>query len=122
MHKLRVVLANTPRILADILRDLVDRQPDMAVVGEVRNLDELSPTIAAVQAHAVILTFSPPRSGQSICGVLRELHPALTLLGLALRTDRAVVWPPKAAPHAIEVTAAAILSALRGHVGRDQPH
>lgn len=121
METLRVVLANMPQILKQILRELVNRQPDMAIVGEMRTLAELPAAIAFLQAEAVILTFSPPSAGRSVCGVLREHHPALTLLGLALRNDRAVVWPPDAAPQPIEMTAAGILSALRGHVGH-QPH
>lgn len=115
MEKLRVVLANMPQILKQILRDLVDRQPDMAIAGEVGTLAELPSAVAALQAQAVILTFSPPRAGRAICRVLRERYPALTLLGLALGNDRAVVWPPGTAPRPIEITASGILKALREH-------
>ncbi len=120
MAKVRVVLANMPQILTHILRDLVNRQPDMAVVGEVRTLTDLPTLVASHRPHAVILTFSPPSVGRAICGALRAHRPALLLLGLAPRNDRAVVWSPDAPPEPIEMSAAAILRALRGHAERDR--
>ncbi len=58
MEKRRAVLANIPQIPAQILRDLVNQQRDMAVVGEVRTLGELPAAVAALQGEVVILTFS----------------------------------------------------------------
>lgn len=119
MKKRRVVLFNMPRILGHILRDLVDRQPDMAVVGEVRSLVELPQAIASLRAEAVILTLSPPGVVRSVCGALRKHHPALTLLGLVPSCDQVIVWSTNAAPQHIEMTASGILVALRGRVGMD---
>lgn len=113
MGKVRVVLANMPQILTHILRDLVNRQPDMAVVGEVRRLTDLPTLVASLCPQAVILTFSPPSTGMSVCCTLRERYPALTLLGLALKSDRAVAWIPDASPRSIELSAGAIVGALR---------
>ncbi len=113
MDKVRVVLANMPQILTHILRDLVNRQPDMAVVGEVRTLADLLNIVASLRPQAVILTFCPPSTGLSVCRPLRERSPALTLLGLALNNDRAVAWIPDAFPRSIELSAGAIVSALR---------
>ncbi len=111
--KVRVVLANMPRILTHILRDLVNRQPDMAVVGEGRRLADLPPLITSLHPEAVILTFSPPSTGMSVCCRLRERFPALTLLGLAVNNDRAVAWFPDASPRPIELSAGAIVGAIR---------
>ncbi len=80
MAKVRVVLANMPQIPTHIVRDLVNRQPDLAVVGEVRRQADLPTLVASRCAQAVILTFSPPSTGMSICCPLRERYPALTLL------------------------------------------
>ncbi len=94
VEKLRVVLANIPQIPRQLLRDLVNQQRDMAVVGEVRTLGELPAAVAALQGEVVILTFSPSCAGEQVCCALREHHPSLTLVGLAVRHDRAVIWPP----------------------------
>ncbi len=119
MGKLWVFLAHVPRILGDILKDLVERQPDMAIVGEVRSLVELPQAIASLRAEVVILTLSPPGVVRSVCGALRKHHPALTLLGLVPSCDQVIVWSTNAAPQHIEMTASGILVALRGRVGMD---
>ncbi len=105
-----MVLANIPQILRQILGDLVNQQRDMAVVGEVRTLGELPAAVAALQGEVVILTSSPSRAGEQVCCALREHHPSLTLVGLAVRHDRVVIWPP---PQPIALSATAILRALR---------
>ncbi len=113
MEKLRVVLANMPLILRLIVRDLIDQQQDMVVVGEVRTLGEVPAAVAAFQGEVVILTLSPSCNGEQVCYALREHYPTLTLLGLAVRHDRAVIWPPAAPPQPIALSAIAILRALR---------
>lgn len=119
LDKLRVVLANMPQILKLILRDLVNRQPDMAIVGEVRMPGRLSSTALSAAAEAVILTLSPPSVGQPVCRALRERHPAITLLGVDARSGRAAVWYPGEAPRPIELSTVGILTALRDSRTRD---
>ncbi len=81
--------------------------------GEVRRLTDLPTFVASLRPQAVILTFSPPSTGLSVCCTLRERYPVLTLLGLALKNDRAMAWIPDAAPRSIELSAGAIVGALR---------
>jgi hypothetical protein len=113
MGKVRVVLANASQLLTHILRDLVNRQPDMAVVGEVRTLADLPTVITSLHPQAVIVTFSPPSTGVSVCCPLRARYPTLTLLGVAPIIDRAMVWFPDAFPQSIELSGGAIVRALR---------
>lgn len=113
---LRVLLANLPRILAQILRDLVSRQPDMAIVGEVRALAEVPAAVASLQAEAVIVAASERDLVRSVA-VLRDRDPALTFLCLAPAGDRAVLCSPHAPPRPFELSASGVLGALRAHHG-----
>jgi len=121
MGRLRVVLANMPHILRQILQDVLDRQPDMTVVGEARTLAQLPQVVATLRAQAVILTLSPPGVSQLVCRALRRQYPNLTVLGIVPRDDRAVLWLPKASPRPIELSAAAVVGALRGEADAGQP-
>ncbi len=118
MPRLRVVLGAMARILRQILRDLVDRQPDMEVVGEVRTLAGLPKAIESCRAEAVILTLPPLDDADILCALRRD-HPGLTFLAIAGDHDRAAVWPAGEDPRPIEVSAAGILIALRQ--GRPSP-
>lgn len=79
VDKVRVVLAEMPEILRYILRDLLSKQADMEVVGEVRSPASLPTAVASFRAEVVILTLSPA-SESSLCA-LREQYPGLALLG-----------------------------------------
>jgi len=118
MGKVRIVLANMPQILCQIMRDLLDRQPDMTVVGEVGTLDEVPRAVDSLGAEAVILTLPSPTSGRAVYLALRGEQPHLTVLGLAPEDDRAVVWSPHTSPRPVELSAAGILEALREHAPR----
>lgn len=111
MPKKRVVLANMPRMLADIVASLVDRQPDMSVVGTVK-LGDLG-AIEALRPEAVILTPSRLDPAHTARDSIRRAHPALTLLELRVRDDRAVLWSSSAGPAVMELSAAAIVGAVR---------
>lgn len=112
MAKKRVVLANMPQMLAAIVASLIDRQPDMSVVGEIVPGD-LS-AVAALRPEAVILAPSRHDPQHRVREGLRRTHPGLTLLELRPRDDRAVVWSSSAGPAVLELTAAAIVGAVRG--------
>ncbi len=111
MEKLRVILGDMPEILRYILRDLMSRQPDMEIVGEVRSPASLPTAIASFRAEVVILTLSPA-SEWSVCA-LREQHPGLAILGLSKDSDRAVIWPPGDGPRPVKMSARAVLAGLR---------
>ena len=113
MKQSRVLLANIPPILGRILTGLVNGQPDMVVVGEVRSLAELPPAIASLRAEAVILTFPRPAAGRAIYRAIRQRYPSLTFLGYVPGIDRIVVWPANGAASCIDMTASGVIRALR---------
>lgn len=110
----RVVLANLPRITNDILRVVVERQPDLRVVGEADRLDELSRALEALRADAVIVGVR--RGGPRPVAALREAHPLLTFLELLVHDDLALLWLPSLAPRPVELSASGIVAALRKEV------
>jgi DNA-binding NarL/FixJ family response regulator len=110
----RVLIANMPPILGQILTGLVNAQPDMSVVGEVRSLAGLPPAIASLRAAAVILTLPRPSVGRAMCRAIRRHHPAITLLGQVPGMDRIVVLPAGGAASCIAMSASGIVRALRG--------
>lgn len=113
--KTRVVLANMPRILATIVRDLVDRQPDMGVVATVRLADVVS-AARSLHPEAVILTPSRADPAHATREALRRERPDLAILELRFRDGRAVLWAPPREPVAVELSAAGVVAALRHHV------
>ncbi len=112
MTKKRVVLANLPRMLASIVTDLVDRQPDMAVVGSVK-LADVAIVVSCLRAEAVILTPSRADPEHRAREQLRRNYPGLTVLELRVRDDHAVVWAPSQGPEVVDLSASGIVAAIR---------
>lgn len=53
MHKIIVLLAIQPRMLAEVVGGIVERQPDMDTVGEVSDPGELGVAIQATGAQVL---------------------------------------------------------------------
>ncbi len=106
----RVLLANLPRLLSQIVREILGEHHDIAVVGEV-SLDDLHAAIATLALEALILGVS--RHDARSVGPLRAAHPGLAVLEIALHDERAVLWPPRAVPRAVELSPSGIVAAIR---------
>jgi DNA-binding NarL/FixJ family response regulator len=56
MKKIRILLANSrPRIMREVIRQLIKRQPDMEIVGEVLDLSAVVRTAQETRADVIIV-------------------------------------------------------------------
>ncbi len=81
MNSIRVLIAEMPQLVTDIAQEAIERQPDMEVVGVVRDPGELRTTVTSTEAEVLLC---PTGSGE-LPAVYRELfdsHPRLRLLAL----------------------------------------
>ena len=92
MGKVRVLLANKPRMLRELLRSLIQRQADMEVMGEVLDPVELLLAVDETQADVVVVDL--PESGEEpgICSHLLAEYPQLLVLALSPGRDRAILY------------------------------
>jgi DNA-binding NarL/FixJ family response regulator len=90
MKKIRILLANDPQMRRALMREVIERQPDMEIVGET--VDPLGLLLAARQtrAEAVIMTLRDSEDPGLISHLLAEC-PDLTILGLASSGDSAFI-------------------------------
>jgi DNA-binding NarL/FixJ family response regulator len=113
MQKIRIILANYPRIMRELVREIIQRQPDMEIVGEI--VDPLHVLLAAreTRAEAVIVALKNSEDPGLISHLLAEC-PSLTILGLASQGDDAfIVQMCPQRTEIIDSSVANILSALR---------
>jgi DNA-binding NarL/FixJ family response regulator len=80
---IRVLLADDDRTFLDALRELIDRQPELGVVGLAENgleaieqADDLDPDAVVIDLHMPLL------DGVSAVAHLRRHHPSLCLIAL----------------------------------------
>ncbi|HEY3206093.1 MAG TPA: response regulator transcription factor [Gaiellaceae bacterium] len=82
-HGIRVVLADDDRNFLESLRQLIDRQPELGVVGMAENgleaieqVEELNPDALVIDLHMPLL------DGVSAVARLRNDHPSLCVIAL----------------------------------------
>jgi DNA-binding NarL/FixJ family response regulator len=82
---IRVLLANHPAMIPDAIRQLLDEQEDMEVVGDVRGPMKILQEVGRTQADAVILV-QEGVDEPGLCSQLLAVYPDVTIL--CLRGDR----------------------------------
>jgi two-component system response regulator DevR len=92
----RIVLVDDHAIMRQGLRAVLEREPDLHVVGEAANPADAVAAVAAARPHVVLLdlklTAGPQTDGLDVCRRLCALHPGIGVLVLTtFAEDRLVV-------------------------------
>jgi len=82
VEKIRVLLANYPMMIPDEVRKLVEGQPGMEIVGDLRGPMRILQEVGRTKADAVILTLDGIVE-PGLCSQLLAVYPDLTILGVA---------------------------------------
>lgn len=83
MHKVRVLIANRPRLMRDVVMATLADQPDIEIVGETQNDNEITELVEKVRPDFVIIALDEPESRPGICGFLLGRYPHLKVLAIA---------------------------------------
>ena len=110
VKKIRVLLANRPRMMREVVREIVESQQDMEVVGEVLNPVEVLVAVREAKPDAVILALKDSEE-PGLCSHLVAEYPNLTILGLAPDGRTALIRPRR--QEIVHPSGANILSTLR---------
>jgi len=70
-----------PRMLCDILADVLSAESDMEVVGVLSSRSKLRATVAETRADVVVLALGDSRLPED-CGRLLHAHPRIRVLGV----------------------------------------
>jgi DNA-binding NarL/FixJ family response regulator len=87
---IRIVFAEMPPLLADIIRQAVAGEPDMAIVGECRDCSALREMLVAEGCEVVMVGTSDP-DALALPRQLLDAAPRMKVLMLETRGSRAVM-------------------------------
>jgi two-component system, NarL family, response regulator NreC len=89
MAKLRVMLADDHLVVREGLKALINREPDMEVVGEVSDGIEVIASAERTRPNVVVMDVSMPHlNGMEATRQLRETLPETRVLALSMHEDR----------------------------------
>jgi DNA-binding NarL/FixJ family response regulator len=92
MSKITVMLASRPKMLSDVIRNIIAKQPDMVLIGDV--VDPIKLLFATKQkaVDVVIVVPSRPNGEPKICSHLLTEHPLLKIITLSAKGDMAHLY------------------------------
>lgn len=92
MPQINVMLSSRPKLLSDVMRNLIERQPDMSIVGDVIDPIELIFALRTTFADVVIITPLNANGEPKICGQLLKEHPRLKVLILTPESKEVYIY------------------------------
>ncbi len=112
----RILVANAPKLMREVVVATLSDQPDIEIVGEVSDESEILPRVHATAPDLVVVALDETETRPKICDrVLRE-YPGVRVIAVAARKDRTICYWASFDIHSndIETSPQGFLSAVRG--------
>ncbi len=116
MEKIRVLVANRPRLMRELVIATISDQPDIEVLGEIKEDSEISHVVAESHPDFVIIALDRVDERPAICDDLLAQYPQMKILALAPERNSSIFfWSIIDIRSAqIESSEEGILNAIRG--------
>ena len=82
MPKLRVLVANRPRFMRDLVLATIRDQPDIEVVGETEDEAEITEMVESLRPDYLILALEGAEVRPDLCGFLLGRYPQMRILAV----------------------------------------
>jgi AmiR/NasT family two-component response regulator len=115
VKRLRVLVANRPRLMRDIVLATIAEQPDIEVVGDVEHTSNLTEIVEQVRPDVLIVALEDQERRTGECGFLLGRYPRMRIVALAPERNLGVLYWAivDIRTKAVESSEAGVLSALR---------
>jgi DNA-binding NarL/FixJ family response regulator len=82
VQKIRVLVANRPRLMRELVLATIADQPDIEIVGEAENDQEITELVERTRPDFLIIASEDPEPRPGICGFLLGRYPSMRILAL----------------------------------------
>ena len=112
---IRVLVANHPRLMREIVLTTFADQPDIEIVGEVANESEISESVKRTLPNFVVIALDHPGRRPAICDELLRDYPQVRIIAVAPEKNCIVYYWASFNIHSNDVEASeeGILNAMR---------
>ena len=116
MNSIRVLVANRPRLMRELLLATISDQPDIEIVGEVQDESGVGGAVDQTQPDFLIVALERQDRLPDFCQTVLRNHPQIKIIAIASDRNSTVfywasVWVQSSQ---IEASEAGVLNALRG--------
>ena len=115
---IRVLVANRPRLMRELILTTFADQPDIEIVGEVGEESEISESVKRTLPDFVVIALDQPGKRPAICDELLREHPEVRVIAVAPERNSIVYYWASLNIHSndIEASEEGILNAMRSRM------
>jgi len=88
----RVLVANRPKLMREVILAALADQPDVEIVGEVSDEAEILSQVQATLPDLLVIGLDENEQRPPICERVLRDHPALRIIAVASRKDRTLYF------------------------------
>ena len=112
---IRVLVANRPRLMRELILTTFADQPDIEIVGEVGDESEISESVKRTLPNFVVIALDHPGKRPAICDELLREYPEVRVIAVAPEKNFVVYYWASLDIHsnAVEASEEGILNAMR---------
>jgi len=115
---IRVLVANRPRLMRELILTTFADQPDIEIVGEVGDESEISESVKKTLPNFVVIALDHPDRRPAICDELLREHPEVRVIAVSPERNSIVYYWASLNIHSndIEASEEGILAAMRSRM------
>jgi chemotaxis response regulator CheB len=112
---MRILVANTPKIMREVVVATLSDQPDIEIVGEVSDEAQILSQVHATLPDLVVVALDETETRPQICDRVLRDYPGVRVIAVASRKDRTICYWASFDIHSndIEASPQGFLSAVR---------
>jgi len=114
-RQIRVLVANSPKLMREVIIETFVDQPDIVIVGEVAEDGNLLAQVEETRPDFLFVALDNPEKRPPICDTILHLHPEISIIAVAAHTNRSVRYWASLDIHSsvMEASEEAILGVMR---------
>jgi len=118
VKNVRVLVANRPRLMRELLLATIGDQPDIEIVGEIEHETDIEKAVASTRPDFLIVALEKSNQLSVACDLVLQNHPQLKVIAIAPdRNSTMFYWASlEIKSHRIEASEDGVLATLRNAV------
>ncbi len=115
-RQIRVLVANRPKLMREIIIEACADQPDIAIVGEVPEDGDILSRVDETRPDFLFIALEDPEKRPPVCDAILRLHPKIGIIAVGAHSNRTVKYWASFNIHrsVSEASEEAILRVIRG--------
>jgi DNA-binding NarL/FixJ family response regulator len=116
MTPIRVLVANRPRLIRELVMATISDQPDIEIVGELEQESEIAGAVERIQPDFLIVACDKSNRLPAVCQAILQNHPQTRVIAVAPERNTLMIYwvSQRIETNSIEASEESFLSVLRG--------